>query len=290
MFSVIISTRNRPEQLRNIISDLLVQDTAQVFEIIVIDQSSKEDPLSGILYNKPPVRYIKTNSTGLSVGRNIGLEYSSGEVLCLMDDDARVTKTYLSDIQGVFSEDESIGIGCGLIKNIEDDELYSRHMRGAENRIITLWSFDRCLSSSMFFKRNVYEKIGGFDEIFGVGAWFGGSEESDFVIRALMCDIRVYGVDKPVVGHPKFLFGAHEKQNLFKKGFSYGLGRGALFKKHIKSKPLWSLIQLARAVVLSFLSIVKNMMWFNLNGAFWGCGQLKGRIIGFITYKNNANS
>lgn len=286
-FSIIISTRNRPEQLNKIVSDLIVQDTDQEYEVIVIDQSNIAELLGGSLYNKPPVRYIKTNLTGLSVGRNIGLEYSSGEILCLMDDDARVTKTYLSDIQKVFSEDESIGIGCGLIKNIEDDLFYSKYMNSKNKIIVNWWNIDRCLSTSMFFKKEVYDKIGGFDIIFGAGKYFGSSEETEFLIRAIVVKIKICAFNKPIVEHPKFEFKNQVWKNLFNKGKSYGLGRGALYKKYFKIKPFWSLIQIFRVIIFSFFQILINLLMFNFKVVIWRSALLIGRITGFIKFKEH---
>jgi len=214
----------------------------------------------------------------------VGLKQSVGDIICIMDDDAYVTETYFKDIDALLEENPVMDIGCGIIKNIEDDKPFTRHMFSNKEVEITLNNFDRCLSSAMFFKRKVYREIGGFDRAFGIGAKYGGSEEADFIIRAISNCFKVFGCLSPVVYHPRFDLNELLKDQLARKGFTYGVGRGALLKKHFRQLPFWAIYNLFRSLIISLAGIFISVLGFNNNGIVWYSNTLEGRLKGFIRY------
>ena len=200
-----------------------------------------------------------------------------------MDDDAQAESNYFNDIIKIFKSNSNLSIGCGVIKNFEDGKYFSRYIK---NKVedISYNNFDRCLSSAIFFKKNMMKKIDYFDEMFGIGAYYGASEESDFIIRALILDFEVKAFPQPIVYHPKFHVDNLSYSNLRKKGFSYGLGRGALYKKYLSIKPFWSILNLVRALLLSMSGILLNIVTLNSRGVYWYISNLLGRIYGFYKY------
>jgi len=200
-----------------------------------------------------------------------------------MDDDAEVESNYFNDIMKIINCNSSLCIGCGVIKNFEDGKYFSRHIKNKiEN--INYNNFDRCLSSAIFFKKDVVKKIDYFDEMFGVGAYYGASEESDFIIRALGLNLKVKAFPHPIVFHPKFDVDNLSYSNLRKKGFTYGLGRGALYKKYVSIKPFWSILNLLKSLLVSMSGILLNILKLNSRGVYWYISNLLGRIYGFYKY------
>lgn len=88
--SIIIPTRNRYDYVRLLISDLLKQ-TVSNFEIIVVDQSDKEQLLENC-------RYIYTKTKGPCVSRNIAVAEAKGDILVFLDDDARIEPDFIAEI------------------------------------------------------------------------------------------------------------------------------------------------------------------------------------------------
>lgn len=120
--SVIICTRNRPDDLKRTISSILKQSRLPD-EFIVVD-SSDEPSLAGYLNSSSlpfPVRYFHT-APGLTLQRNIGIRNSSTDALCFFDDDVELDVDYLDQIERVFSEDGNHNIGAvgGRIKNTNE--------------------------------------------------------------------------------------------------------------------------------------------------------------------------
>ncbi|GEM_PF-336434 len=86
LFSIILTTYNRPELLRDALASVAAQ-TLQDFEVILINDNGVpvEALLEGCAF---PVRYIRQPKTqGPSAARNAGLRLASGRFVAYLDDD-----------------------------------------------------------------------------------------------------------------------------------------------------------------------------------------------------------
>lgn len=110
--SVIIPTRNRSESLRNVLNSLALQTLPSAgFEVVVADNGSQDntknivDSYQGRIKN---LHYFYVSTPGLHVGRNLGLQVSSGDILAYLDDDVTVHSSWASAITSRFGSDENI--------------------------------------------------------------------------------------------------------------------------------------------------------------------------------------
>lgn len=86
MFSVIIASFNGAETLPRAIDSILNQ-TYQRYEIIVIDDGSKDDTTSIVAQYNDKVRYFFQENAGVSAARNYGAVRSKGDWLAFLDVD-----------------------------------------------------------------------------------------------------------------------------------------------------------------------------------------------------------
>ena len=123
--SVIICTKDRPDEINRCV-DFLLDQTVKEFELIIVDASS--DGVTGsILKRKLGMakdgicfRYIRS-AAWLTRQRNMGIEKASGEILVFLDDDVVVEKDYLENHHRVYEMDtrKSIaGVG-GIFLNVK---------------------------------------------------------------------------------------------------------------------------------------------------------------------------
>jgi glycosyltransferase involved in cell wall biosynthesis len=99
--SLIISTCNREESLTDCL-DSIFKQTLIPYEIIIVD-SSDEFRKPCIEKNCPSnIKYLHTQSRGLTKQRNIGLKEASGDIVTFVDDDVILYRNYLEEIQKVF--------------------------------------------------------------------------------------------------------------------------------------------------------------------------------------------
>jgi glycosyltransferase involved in cell wall biosynthesis len=97
--SVIVCTYNRSELLDGCLASLVSQEVdSHLYEIIVVDNNSKDDTLalvSKYIRNHENIRYVIESQQGLSHARNTGSNEARGSYLAYIDDDAIVPKDYL---------------------------------------------------------------------------------------------------------------------------------------------------------------------------------------------------
>lgn len=125
--SVVIPTRNRPQELLECIRSIMVQS---VFpdELIIVDTSDTENAYSKIrsALPKEKLKYIHANLSITSADhqRNIGVGNSSGDIIFFLDDDMVLDKDFIKEIVKVFKGDSEKKIG-GVMGNIVNVQRHS---------------------------------------------------------------------------------------------------------------------------------------------------------------------
>lgn len=108
--SFIIPTKNRKGLLNKCLKSLIDNCKGLTYEIIVIDDGSK-DGIDNIIKNLKNISLIKNQkSLGPVKSRNIGLSKSKGKFIVFLDDDVEITKNIFSDIFKMMEKDKIIGI------------------------------------------------------------------------------------------------------------------------------------------------------------------------------------
>jgi len=86
--SIIVPTRDRPSALQRCLVALAAQRDIGPFEIIVVDDGSRDSAqVSAIVASLPPTRLVRTSGAGPAAARNSGVAAASGDYVCFTDDD-----------------------------------------------------------------------------------------------------------------------------------------------------------------------------------------------------------
>jgi len=192
LVSVIIVSWNRPKDLKDTLSNLLVQQY-EPLEIIVVDNNSKDKMAHMVCNDFPQVKLIELSKNIGIAAYNIGTKESKGEYLVLSDDDAYPEINSISLAVNKFRENSKLGIiafkttdfplGLNLEKKYKKLNRYEETKKGIPVKI-----FCGC---GVMIRREVIEKVGGYpypEDFF----WCG--EESDIAMRAIHAgyEIRYY--------------------------------------------------------------------------------------------------
>lgn len=166
--SVIISTYNRPEQLKKAIESVQNQ-TFKDFEIIVVDDASDDDnarDLLGELSTKDKITVLRLghNSGSDTKPKNTALKASRGKYIAFLDDDNTYRPDHLQLLVNELDRDTELTVAYGDRWLTETDQLpaqigkYSDYTPGklmVENYIDT---------SDVLIRREALMHVGGFDE------------------------------------------------------------------------------------------------------------------------------
>ena len=107
--SVVVCTRNRPGDLAECLASLARQ-TRPADEVVVVDASdggASRAVVDGLSERLPGLRHLST-VPGLTRQRNLGVAWSSGEVVTFLDDDVVLERDYLARIADLFALDPTL--------------------------------------------------------------------------------------------------------------------------------------------------------------------------------------
>lgn len=168
--SVIIPTKNRQQFIGRAIKSVLAQ-TYQDFEILVVDDGSTDQTQEVLkTFPDPRILFIRhEHSRGGAAARNTGIAASGGRYIAFLDDDDEWLPEKLArQVSVIASGGHSLGGVCtGHVKVDEESgkiiEEWIPTQRGNLSKEIF---YKNCLSttSSLIFKKEVFEKVGLFDE------------------------------------------------------------------------------------------------------------------------------
>lgn len=281
-FSIIIPTRNNRTDLALLLDSIEKQSYVNSFETIVVDQS--DTPESEIQVSRGPCQWLRMSGTGVARSRNLAIRQASGIYLVLVDANAQFRIDTLQRLDQITQEYPHYAAICGNVINIEDQQPYSRYTF-ANPRPVNFRNYDCCLASAMVIKREALESIGLLDERLGTGARYGGSEETDLVLRLLAGGEALLYHPRYEVLHPAL----HPDQMSLKawlgRHYSYGVGRGAMLAKHFRLKPWWAIGQLGLALLKPLAGVGVELLRLQGRQALRYVASILGRLHGFVSYR-----
>lgn len=228
--SLIIGTLNRVDYLAHCLESLNKQ-IYKNFETIIIDQSSNDETeklIDGLGYDW--IKYKQVDYKGLSKARNDAIRMASGDVFCLIDDDAYYEEDYLLKIVEHIKNNSKLIISGFLIDGVTKRDFVD-YSKVPEGKPLSYWRITRyCPSPAISFTRELIESVGVFDEEFGVGAKYGAAEETDLLLRAKKKGFSVIHYKDVRAQHPhKWVVNMGDNKA---KSYGYSYGIGAMYKKN----------------------------------------------------------
>ena len=173
--SVIITTRNRKEELRNAIESALAQTIP--LEVLVMDDSSTDGTAEMVRSEFPSVHLERSETAfGLIVQRNRAARLAGGDVIFSIDDDAAFTSPHT--VAQTLHEFDSPHVGAVAIPYVEPRKSSVVHQQApsAEGVFIT----DDFIGTAHAVRKDVFLQLGGYRELL-----IHQGEEMDFCIRML---------------------------------------------------------------------------------------------------------
>lgn len=189
MFSVIIPVKNEGTQNVKMTLDSMLQANPDInHEIIVVDDNSNDGCCDFLRYrNKGYEKVILVKSPGLGAAgaRNLGAEYSRGNILVFCDAHITVPPDWLAVFATDFSHDIVDGVSPGIGSMADPNAVgYGQTWNGQLECKWLSTRFNRITQVAllpggcMAFRREAFDRVGGFDRGFLV--WGHEDEEISF--------------------------------------------------------------------------------------------------------------
>ena len=170
--SVIIPTYNHAMYIERTLESVF-QQTYKNYEIIVIDDGSTDNTQEVIKSYENKITYICKENEGTAKSRNLGLKIAKGRYVAFLDSDDLWMPQKLELQVTLLDKNIDIGLVC------TDFEIFCENEEGIkiiEKRVETSFdfSFNRLFSgnfvqnSSVMVRRECFDKVGLFDEVFPI--------------------------------------------------------------------------------------------------------------------------
>jgi len=203
LVTVIIVNYNGKKQLEECLSSLM-KNSYSNFEVILVDNNSKDDSIEFVKNIYPNVIIIKLEKNyGFAYPNNIGAKNAKGELLLFLNNDTTHEPDFISELVKEISKDPKIAMCQSLLlkPNGEIDSsgdfidsigiCYS-----SKDKIEKIRNVLSAKGASMMIRKDIFEKLENFDEKF-----FASFEDVDLGWRTWILGYKVVVVPKSVVYH-----------------------------------------------------------------------------------------
>ena len=207
--SVIICSYGRPASLAKCLACVDAEVSLYSGSEIVLVYNDN-DPATGEAMKtfattaKAPVKITCATKRGLSVARNVGVNNASGDLLVFTDDDCYMQPGYFGAMLAEMETHPEYGYGGGGVHDACYNAPGTTHISQKNvvppRTLVGAGVFGGC---NMFFRREIFEKLGGFREDMGAssGKSFVGAEDLEMTTRANFSGYSGVLLPGPVVIH-----------------------------------------------------------------------------------------
>ncbi|RLG21351.1 glycosyl transferase [Candidatus Micrarchaeota archaeon] len=296
-FSIVIPTYNSLKTLRRTVDSIVKQDYPKnLYEIIIVDDGSNDgtaEYLKEISRKYKNIRFFTQKNSGPAKARNRGVRAAKYEYIVFTDADCLVPKNWLSTYEKEIKRHPEIPIVGGFLEASEEKIKENNHalFEYFKNRVIYgqgekeyIGGFETpgCVTNNVVYKKDVFIKLGGFNENFPVAA----GEDADLKLRAAEAGYKMHFIPMKVTHLQEYGFKRFIKQ-------SKDRGLGGIYYDYLKGKKpnkirpimiifltpvifLWYLVRYRKGIKkLGFYRYLIAVVYKSLETLFINYGKIK---------------
>jgi GT2 family glycosyltransferase len=262
LVSIILVNYNGADVLVSCLNSLKELIPIDDYEIILVDNNSKDNSISIVEDNFPNIQLIKlTDNIGFGAGNNAGIRIATGEFLFLLNTDTILTENIIPNLIKLMSANSKIGVigpkllfpdGSFQISFSPEigigGEFQARKLHQNENRsnaiekdFKDIREVDIVVGAALFIRRELFNSLGGFDEHF-----FMYFEESDLCQRVRNAGYKIMYTPYVSIIHIR---GHSVKKISDRMAVEYRRSQIYYYHKH---RPMWEIFILKIYLTLKF--------------------------------------
>jgi glycosyltransferase involved in cell wall biosynthesis len=300
LITIIIPTRNRPQQLAVSLERLKKQSYPNR-EIIIVDNAPANEDTADLIarLNLPDVRYVREDQRGVNWARNRGLADARGEIVAFMDDDELADPHWLAELAMGYRVLDNVASVNGFILPAEIEtqaqdwfEQFGGHSKGRDftqrifnttthynqNPLFPVPPFGA--AGNMSFKTEVLRSLGGLDVAMGAGTPASAASETHKFTDLLLDGYTLVMQPSALMRHYHF----REYHDLRRQLHNYGIGLSAFYTRLLFQNPgqifnLVALVPKALSYYFGSTSLLnatkkadypKELNWYRRKGLLYG--------------------
>lgn len=267
-YSVIVPVYNRIDEVRDLL-DSLARQTMRDFEVIIVEDGSTLPCREAVeeMQDRLDVKYYYKSNEGRSIARNHGIERSCGDYLIFFDSDCVIPPDYFATLHKTLTDNPLDCFGGPdaahasftpvqkAISFAMTSFLTTGGIRGGRH------SMERFVprSFNMGYSRAVYDRVGGFREMF--------SEDIDMSTRIRQAGFTTGLIREACVYHKRRV----DFKKFWHQVHVFGMSRitlKLLYPGSLKAVHALPAIAVLAAVVIILLAIFQSPWWLLLPAAY----------------------
>jgi len=220
--TVAVCTFRRPEELSRALASLTSQEPAAA-ELLVVDNSPDQSALALVGRKFPRVRAVAEPVPGLDFARNRALAEATHDIVLFLDDDAVAQPGWVEASARALLDDDRVGVSTGRVEPMslesEGQKLFEANggfsrgshrvrlpadaatlLHGRKAPLIA-WAVSVGSGCSLAVRRDLVQRIGGFDPALDMGAALPGGGDHDIMWRVLQSGYDVVYEPRAVALH-----------------------------------------------------------------------------------------
>lgn len=249
-YSIIIPVYNRPVEVRELLESLLHQ-TCKDFEVLIIEDGSavRCDEVVKEYEDQLNVRYFFKPNSGRSLTRNYGMERAEGKYQVFFDSDCIIPEAYFEKVTNYLKETNADCFG-GPDRAHASFSLMQKAISYSMTSFLTTGGIRGSKKGlekfvprtfNMGFSREVYQKVGGFKDMFG--------EDIDLSTRIRKAGFTVELFPEAYVYHKRRV----SLKSFYRQVYVFGMARVDLYQMHPDSLKLVHLLPACFVLGVLFL-------------------------------------
>jgi GT2 family glycosyltransferase len=215
LVSVIIVNWNGKKYLKECCSSLRSQNYPNI-EIIIVDNGSIDGSVNYVRKHYPNIKIIKNNKNlGYAGGNNVGYNAAKGEYILFLNNDTKVTKSFLTNLVKVLESSDRIGVVQSKILLMDMPERIDSigsfltptgflYHFGVQKKDVSKYNVQMPIYSAKgacaLFRRDVLKKVEVDETIFDE-RFFCYFEETDLAHRIWLAGYKILYVPSSVIFH-----------------------------------------------------------------------------------------
>lgn len=263
--SIILVNYNGADCIIDCLRSIIVQIQSISYEIIVVDNASTDGSPHLIAENFTQVHLLKlSKNVGFGAGNNRGVSIAQGKYLFFLNPDTYLTENLLPSLIQILETQLHVGIvaprliypdgslqlstawAIGLIGEFKSQQRLKHYQQGRdraqiEQQFAQAHFVDIALGAAFLMQKELFEKIGGFDETF-----FMYFDESDLCQRLRDRGWKILYLPTNQLVH---LHGQTVKQLPDQMAIEYRRSQLYYYQKH---RPLWEQLLLRLYLLIKF--------------------------------------
>ncbi|MDD5333699.1 MAG: glycosyltransferase [Rhodoferax sp.] len=210
--SVVVVTYNNIDLTRACLASLESNSPLEALEIIVVDNASGDGTPAMLQEWQAQGRWrrliLNAENRGFAAANNQGLSLSTGDYLCLLNNDTYTTSGWASTLKRFLQQHPDVGLAGPVTNNIGNEaridieyadmaEMAQQAFQYTTRHIGQLLDLKAAAFFCVMLTRSTFEKVGNLDEVYGLGFF----EDDDYCMRIRKAGLRVVCVEDVFVHH-----------------------------------------------------------------------------------------